>query len=286
MAVSAGTYIHPTVPHEQLTQNQIDDFHRHGFLSLARITSADEVDWLREKIALVLKNPRAFKRGDYFDFGTAEDNQEFALPQMTRLVDYAPELFETRHYKNAEAIARQLLGPQAGFVFDHAMIKPAAGGRPTPWHQDQAFYRKGSKIESLTIWMPLQDVTKESGCLNFIPGSHLKPLHRHQSIKNDPRIHGLEALDVDEGNAVHCPLSAGGATIHHDGTLHSAGANSSHVPRLAYALIFGVRTKEVLRKEYPWNVGKQTERERRWQNSRTLVERVRRRVRSIRLNLY
>ena len=283
--MSPDVYIHDALAVGQLNQNQVDGFHRDGFLSLPRITSDEEVNWLREKIVTMLKNPRAFERGDYFDFGTPEDSAEFALPQMTRLVYYAPELFKTHHYKNAAVIARQLLGPQAEFLLDHAMIKPAAGGRPTPWHQDQAFYRKGSDVKSLTIWMPLQDVTKESGCLNFIPGSHLRPLHGHQSIKNDPRIHGLEALDVDEESCVRCPLNAGGATIHHDGTLHSAGANVSQVPRLAYALIFGVRTKKVLREEHPWNVAKQTERERRWQNSRTLAERVRRRARSIRLNL-
>lgn len=283
--MSASASIHATVPLGQITQSQIDDFHRYGFLSLARITSADEVDWLREKITSVLKNPRAFERGDYFDFGTTEDKKEFGLPQVTRLVNYVPELLETRHYKNAAAIARRLLGPQAEFILDHAMIKPAGGGDPTPWHQDQAFYRKGSDVEAVTIWMPLQDCAKEGGCLHYIPGSHRKPLHRHQSINNDPRIHGLEALDVDEGNAVCCPLSAGGATIHHDRTLHSANANVSYVPRLAYALIFGVRTKDVLREEHPWNLGKQTERERRRQNSRTLLERVRSRIRSIRLSL-
>jgi ectoine hydroxylase-related dioxygenase (phytanoyl-CoA dioxygenase family) len=144
------------------------------------------------------------------------------------------------------------------------MTKPARGGVPTPWHQDKAFYTRKTRHETITFWVPLQRVTAESGCLRFIPGSHSGPLFQHRHLNGDPRIHGLEALDVDETHAVSCALEVGDATIHHHRMLHAADTNVSGEPRWAYAMGFGVMTAvPTVAREHQWNRSGPTERERR-----------------------
>jgi ectoine hydroxylase-related dioxygenase (phytanoyl-CoA dioxygenase family) len=90
--------------------------------------------------------------------------------------------------------------------------------------------------------------------MDFIAGSHKGPLLAHCRINGDARIHGLEALGVDESRRVACPLPAGGATVHGYHTLHHANANRSDEPRRAYALLFGgPQNKPLSGKPFPWN---------------------------------
>jgi hypothetical protein len=244
-----------------LSEQQSAFFHREGYLALPAITTAGEVEWLRTIYQHLFDQRTGWNDGNYLDFAGPDDDHAH-LPQILMPSLYEPALKQSRLFSNCLGIARQLLGPSAEFVFDHAITKPAGGGMPTPWHQDKAFYTRQTIHETITIWVPLQPVTRQSGCLRFIPGSNHGPVLTHHHLNDDPRIHGLEALDVDGKNAVFCPLPAGGATIHHHRTLHGADANVSGEHRWAYALGFGIKpaVPTVLR-EYPWNRSAHTARE-------------------------
>ena len=116
-------------------------------------------------------------------------------------------------------------------------------GAETPWHQDEAYWDPAYAYEALSIWMPLQEATLENGCMQFIPGSHRLEVLPHQSIGNDPRVHGLVTDKVNPAQAVACPISAGCCTVHHCRTLHYAGPNRSPEPRRAYILTFRLPPK-------------------------------------------
>jgi ectoine hydroxylase-related dioxygenase (phytanoyl-CoA dioxygenase family) len=75
----------------------------------------------------------------------------------------------------------------------------------------------------------------------------------------------LEIIDSDiSKKAVACPIKAGDCTIHHPLTIHGTGPNLTDEPRLAYGLAFGTRLRRsVVRREFPWNAAKDTERKRR-----------------------
>ena len=137
-------------------------------------------------------------------------------------------------------------------------------GTETPWHQDEAYWDPTLDYESLSIWIPLQEATIANGCMQFVPGSHQQQVLTHHSINDDPRIHGLEVDAVDVSTAVACPIPAGGATIHHNRTLHYAGPNDSDVPRRAYILIFGRKpTQRIKARDFYWKRQKQTARQQR-----------------------
>jgi Phytanoyl-CoA dioxygenase (PhyH) len=247
-----------------LSEDQRRFFDAHGFLALPQVATPDEAEALRAMYAKWFDSKTGWKDGNFLDFGGLDDEQP-QLPQILMPSAYEPSLRTSRLHARCLAIAKELLGPTAEFNFDHAMTKPAGGGKPTPWHQDKSFYTRATTHRTITIWIPLQPVTRESGCLRFIPGSNHGPLLDHRHLNDDPRIHGLEAIGVDEADAVYCPLEAGGATIHHHMTLHGAGANVSGAHRWAYAMGFGVRTATPLvPREFPWNRKSRTAREARF----------------------
>lgn len=64
--------------------------------------------------------------------------------------------------------------------------QPHFGGAVSP-HQDSTFlYTEPMKL--IGLWIPLEDVTEENGCLSFIPGSHKSGLHNERRMIIDDSV--------------------------------------------------------------------------------------------------
>ncbi len=259
-------------PRSELTPEETAFYHREGYLVVECITTPEEIALVREIYDRLFAARAGRAEGNQFDLAGPDDEDDAAsLPQILGPSRYAPELLDTMFRRNATAIARQLLGPDANAQGDHAILKPAHHGASTPWHQDEAYWSPDLDYNSLSVWIPLQEATLENGCMQFIPGSHKMEVQPHHSINNDPRVHGLEIDHVDASTAVACPLPPGGATFHHSRTLHYAGPNRSAMPRRAYILGCGtLPTKRTQPRRFPWMEKKRTARQARadaWQQA-------------------
>ena len=252
----------------RVSDEEVAALRRDGFLLLKGLSSIEEIELLRAPFDRLFSERRGWNAGDLFDMIEIDSTgQELALPQHVWPSRYEPLLRQSNLASSARSIAEQILGPKLENDLEHAVYKPPFNGAATPWHQDDAFHRKGSGVpESISIWMPLQDVSLENGCMQYIRGSNRGPLYPHRSPHNDPRIHGLETVSIpDLTNCVAVPMRAGDAVIHLSRTLHSAGVNFSDQPRRAYVLGFSVRARRdrILTRDHPWNLEKQTAREQR-----------------------
>lgn len=276
-----------------LSDEQIARFRRDGFLVVEELSPPGEVAQIKATLSDLFHRQVGWERGAQFDLvGAEKDGRATALPQLLKPVDFAPDLLQTQHRQNALQIARQLLGDKAEFWFEHAILKPAAHGAATPWHQDEAHRTDpGTAYDQISIWMPLQEATAENGCLKYIAGSHLGPVLPHRAPNDDLRASALECVGgFDEKTAVFCPLSAGGAVVHHMRTLHAAGPNATNTPRLAYVLAFrGPMRPDADFEGYPWNASKRTDaaaRARKWEDRGGRIGRASRRVGTKIANLY
>ena len=228
----------PTI---MLQEDEIAFFQQNGYLVLPSITTAEEVKSLQGIYDQLFATKAGRDQGDHLDLVTTdEDDQMPVLPQILNPSKYAPALAETQLRINAEAVARQVLGPTASFSGEHAILKPPHTHATTPWHQDEAYADPNWEHYYVNIWIPLQEATLENGCMQFVAGSHRQAVLPHHPIGNDPGIIGLEVDNPDSvaADAVACPLAAGGATLHHGRTLHYTGPNLSDQPRRAYILMF------------------------------------------------
>jgi ectoine hydroxylase-related dioxygenase (phytanoyl-CoA dioxygenase family) len=254
----------PTV---QLNDAQIEFFHANGFLWIQQITTEEELAWIRDAYDRLFEQQTGREEGNQFDLaGTDEEGKTASLPQILNPFKYEPKLKDTVYRANVEAILKQLYGEKGELHGSHMILKPARHGAPTPWHQDEAYWNPALEYQSCSFWMPLQDVSVDRGCMQFLPGSHQWDILEHQSIGGDPRVHGLELVDgqVDLSVAVKCPLPAGGATIHANRTLHYAGPNTTDEPRRAWIMGGGLPTKKRDKPlRFPWEERKQTARQQR-----------------------
>ena len=120
-------------------------------------------------------------------------------------------------FSRCRALAEALLDRPVQYRFDHAIYKPAFNGRATAWHQDEA-YTLDPTLVTAHFWGPMQDVSVQMGCMQFIPGSHRERIWPHQRLERLRHAHALETCDVAVSRA-----------------------NLTGVPRLAWSLEFGPR---------------------------------------------
>ena len=250
-----------------LSNEAIVFYHVNGYLTVDRLVSADELPRITAIYDELFARRAGHSSGDHFDLGgTDEDGVEPSLPQILDVSRYAPELKSFDFYRAAADLARQLLGQDATIRGEHAINKPGRRGQPTPWHQDEAYWDPSLLYESLSIWIPLQDVTAETGCMQFLPRSHKLGVLQHQSIGGDVRVHGLEVCEagLDLSEAVVCPLPAGGATIHGNRMLHYTGPNLKESPRRALIIMAQLPTRpHPTKRSFRWNELKRTARQKR-----------------------
>jgi len=220
------------------TEADVAFFADNGFVSVPRITTDEEVEWLGLVYDLLFEEKVGGFRGGYFDLARSYDAEgEDVLPQVLAPEHRFPQLRDTVYFRNARLMASALLGVDEAVLrgWGHMILKPAHRGHETPWHQDEAYWTADHSYAAVGAWMPLDDASVESGCLHFVPGSHRGPVLSHHHIGNDPRVHGLEADEPDTTGAVAVPIPPGAATFHHPRMIHYAGPNSTDQPRRAYA---------------------------------------------------
>ncbi len=269
----------------ELTADQVRFFHEQGYLSLERLTTPEEILDIRSTIESLFEQRAGENEGAYGDLiESAQRTVGSTSPQIQTPINYAPQLGKTRCFANALGVARQLLGNDARFLSDVTILKEARIGVATPWHQDTAFRDPRFERKEVTVWVPLQEVRVETGCLQFIPGSHLAPVRTHRPANNDPKSQALECTEnVDEGAAVSCPLPVGGCTIHQSYVLHGSKPNISDVPRFTYIMVFGATPTRIQHPQpLPWQEQRQAltqTRKRRWMRRGGFVVSAWRRIR-------
>ena len=120
----------------------------------------------------------------------------------------------------------------------HVFCKPAAEGFETPWHQD-GHYWPIRPLANCTVWVALEESSRENGCLRVIPGSHAgQQLHEHlHEDRSDLTLNQrLAASSFDEASAVDIELEPGEMSLHDVYMIHGSNANRSTRRRTGVAL--------------------------------------------------
>jgi len=129
--------------------------------------------------------------------------------------------------KRFAKVAADLLGVDHVRIYhDQALYKEPQGGF-TPWHQDQ-YYWPLDTLNTVTMWMPLMDITEKLGMLTFASGSHKKGVIENIAI-SDKSEELLNQYIQEQDYPIHreSSMQAGDATWHYGSTLHHAPGNQS-----------------------------------------------------------
>jgi len=209
-----------------LTQEQIDFYHGNGYIVVENVISAQDIAELR-KITddFVHKSREVTEHTDVFDL---EPGHTAEAPQLRRLKNpvVLHPIYDRmlRHNSILDSVA-QLIGPNVRYDTSKLNMKSAGFGSPVEWHQDFAFATPVTNDDMLSVGLAIDDMTKDNGCLLFIPGSHKGPIYDH--YENDVFVGGITDSEFRPDNVVPIEVKAGGITIHHTCTLHASAPNLS-----------------------------------------------------------
>jgi len=221
----------------RLTAEQELGFERDGFVGPLDLLGADEVARLRAAIADVITElPRL--TGRLYEVEQAHRQRPDAVVCHFLggwLVE--PALRELVFDRRCAEPCAQLLGVgRLRFFHDQVFAKPPGHPGVVPWHQDYSYWTRTGPPCHITVNLLLDDSDAESGCLQFVPGSHrlgLLPSVPFDAPLEEVRRH----LPPDfEWCPVAVPARAGQATIHHSHTLHGSDRNRSQRWRRAAVL--------------------------------------------------
>ena len=147
-----------------------------------------------------------------------------------------------------EELAAQLLQQPVRPVNMQFFNKPAGYGRATPAHQDGAYFMLEPN-EAVTMWLALDKVDEENGCLRYSPGSHRDGIRAHARTSTLGFSLGLVNHSAD--GEVLVLADPGDLAVHHAATTHRAEGNMSATrSRKALGFIYySARAKESPNKE-------------------------------------
>lgn len=220
-----------------LTAEQIAEFQQNGHILLRGVCSPEEVAAYRPILTgtVYRSNTQALPLEERDTYGKAF----IQIGNLWLRDDGARKFVFGRRFAK---IAGELMGVDAvRFYHDQALYKEAGGGL-TPWHQDQYYWPMDTN-KTVTMWMPLVDVSIEMGALTFASGSH-KGYLGHLQISDDSQDYFDQLVQERGFPVVHDAMQAGDATFHAGWTLHSAPGNSSDTAREVMTIIYyadGVR---------------------------------------------
>lgn len=219
----------------QLSEESIQFYRENGFVQVDGILSQEEVEELRGHLAEAMdtqggRGVQTAQKGNlYYNVLNQRVNTWRDHGGMARFV-------LSRRFAEA---ARQLAGFDGIRLFhDHALFKMPQDSKETPWHQDWPYWPM-NETGAMSIWVALDDVDENNGCMMFVP--------KTQKIKNLKHVDLVDAHDifsdagaagVDRNTAAIVRMKAGSCTFHDGLTFHYAHANRTDRPRRALAIIY------------------------------------------------
>ena len=233
MTMNTLTELPELIRNYAITEQQQADYQADGHILLRNILNQDEVSSYRDVIV---------KAADHFNTEKRkmEDRDTYgkAFLQIMNLWEVDEDVCKFTLAKRFGKIAAELMGVENVRIYhDQALFKEAGGGH-TPWHQDQYYWPLETK-NTITMWMPLMDISVEMGMLTFASGSQELGFMGNLEI-SDKSEEILGNIVKEKGYPITRAevMQAGDATFHAGWTLHSAPGNYSDKTREVMTIIF------------------------------------------------
>lgn len=270
-----------------LSQAQIDQFHREGYLLVEGLLDpVEDLDPIIEEYKMVLERlagdlyaagaisstydelpfgERVIKiyqesgkvHAQYFDFSLPQGNVQPDTPMWV-----GPAVFNALRNERLLDAVESIIGPEIySNPVQHVRIKPPEHLTPknengmvqlgaTPWHQDNGvILPEADESEILTVWFSLLDAPVESGCLTVIPRSHREGLLAH-CPRPGAGLTIPEAL-METEQAVPVPTKRGDALFLTKRTCHASLSNVSNSIRWSFDLRYNPIGQNTGRSAFP-----------------------------------
>ena len=217
----------------KLSNEQIEHYQEKGHICLRGVASKEEICTYRSVI-----NESVAEYAKKLVPLSERDTYGKAFIQVMNIWEHSKEVEKFVLARRFAKIAADLMGVDGVRIYhDQALYKEPGGGH-TPWHQDQTYWPIDTD-KTITMWMPLVDVSAEMGSMSFASTTHKQGYisklgisdESHQTLGEYVEAKGFEVM-------TYGAMNAGDATFHSGWTLHSAPGNPTDRTREIMTIIY------------------------------------------------
>ena len=214
-----------------VSKEQIQSYQDNGFVVINDFLNEEELELWRQYVGEAVDNRGERKLAD----GSLVESDDYYARVFTQRINL---------WNDHEGMRRLMIDDRLGKMaadlaqvdgiriwHDQALIKPP-WGNPTGWHLDNPYWSFYSR-DAISLWVALDDVTRDNGCLYFVPGAHKTATYDNVGIGSNigdlfgayPQWSTMEAASAE--------MKAGSCSFHNGLCAHGAGANMTPYSRRA-----------------------------------------------------
>jgi phytanoyl-CoA hydroxylase len=212
-------------------------FAEHGFAVLEGFCSPSETRDLVANLTRYIDQvvPTAPPMDAFFEDSTKREGLRMLSRMEKHDAYFRNHLRSGRFQDLAESMIGRAVSPHDLAYFN----KLPTIGDATPPHQD-GYYFKLTPCEAVTLWLALDDVDEDNGCIRYVSGSHRRGMRCHGRTNVLGFSQGISDYGNAEDVAAETPVcvSAGDLIVHHALTIHRADPNLSSRTRRALGFVY------------------------------------------------
>ena len=250
------------------SENEIASYWRDGYAIVRGLFSATKIEEIAaaadELYAEGVEHGRSFRHGNLF-YNVASGSDGEPLVRMAQWPSYhQPVLNRVRLDSRIARLLEPLIGDNLKQIINQVHWKAPGSLGDFAWHQDSRSRRPASAYRNLAdsyvqTGLAIDPHIPESGCMRFIPGSHLRgDLGMDCSKKSlgaAMTSRALEDVGLTEAEAVDLILDPGDFALWSPYLVHGSGTNRSNHRRRFYINGY-VRAVDCDRGEWAFREGK------------------------------
>jgi ectoine hydroxylase-related dioxygenase (phytanoyl-CoA dioxygenase family) len=226
----------PRVHHRVLSDAQIAEYHRAGYLAvrdafdqglLARLIAATE--------RLYAEGSALTQKTRHFDLAPDHTPESPRIRRISSPTELDDVYIETAFESVIGDIAADLIGGPVKFYHSKINFKLPHGGAEIGWHQDWPVFPH-TNTNLLAISVPLNASRAGNGCLQTIPGSHKHGARSHWENGEYKLNCNASMTAEDFRNVVNNELDPGDLVAHHGLSVHGSSQNRSSELRTTYII--------------------------------------------------
>lgn len=235
----------------------LEHYREHGYARLGKLAEPERLVRMRDRIDAIMMGAvvhegiffqRDTDSGRYEDlsYGKGYEGPTLGYRKVEKL-EKDPIFLEWITHPIFEPLAREVYGGDVTLYRALVFNKAAeTGGSNLPWHQDGGDFWGLDREPSLQVWTALDDAPLDGGCLEIVPGSHLRGLvTKLGGVVPEPAL----LREEPEKKSVFLPVEAGEVILVHNHAWHRSSRSKTGLPRRALTVCYLDARTECRRKK-------------------------------------
>ena len=222
-----------------LTEEQLSDYERDGYIVVRNLFSGQEIDLLGQ----------AARNDNEMDKSSSQKDDGEGNAVRLALWNHPGDGIYGMFARCRKMVNRveEILREEVYHYHSKMILKDAKVGGAWAWHQDYGYwYQNGVLFPNLcSVMIAVDKATIENGCMQVIRGSH--KLGRVNHVLSGEQA-GADMERVEEAkkrmDLVHVTMDQGDALFFHSNTLHASDANESDHPRWAMICCYNAASND------------------------------------------